>query len=39
LDCGERQAKEDPSPSCLEYCEYAPKCKGIIMRKRRALGE
>jgi hypothetical protein len=38
LDCGEKKIIEDHTPSCLDYCEYADKCKGIIMRKRRAIG-
>ncbi|HDJ22125.1 MAG TPA: hypothetical protein ENF19_02860 [Candidatus Bathyarchaeota archaeon] len=35
LDCGFEVAKENPTPSCLEYCEYADKCRGIILSKRR----
>lgn len=35
LDCGENwQKKSESGPSCLEYCNYADKCKGIIMMKR-----
>ena len=34
LDCGAEWEKVDKTPSCLEYCEYASKCKGIIMMKR-----
>ena len=26
--------KKEKTPSCLEYCEYADKCKGIIMTKQ-----
>ena len=35
LDCGFKIEKENSTPSCLEYCEYADKCKGIIMSKKR----
>jgi hypothetical protein len=38
LDCGERWTKKEPKPSCLDYCEYAAKCRGIIMKRRRAAG-
>jgi len=38
LDCGERWTKKEPTPSCLDYCEYAAKCRGIIMKRRRAAG-
>lgn len=34
LDCGEKWEKKEQTPSCLEYCDYADKCKGIIMMKR-----
>ena len=37
LDCGELVEKEEHTPSCLEYCEYADKCKGIIMSKKKRL--
>ncbi len=34
--------KESPRPvkekSCLDWCEFADKCKGIIDDKKRALG-
>jgi hypothetical protein len=35
IDCGTIQEVESPAPSCLNYCEYADQCKGIIMMKRR----
>ena len=35
IDCGVSSEAESPVPSCLEYCDYADKCKGIILRKRR----
>ena len=35
LDCGLKFEKKEKMPSCLEYCDYAAKCKGIIMSKRR----
>ena len=38
LDCGEGWERKEPEPSCLDYCEYAEKCRGIIMRRRRASG-
>jgi len=35
LDCGAKwEKKKESGPSCLEYCAYADKCKGIIMMKR-----
>jgi len=34
LDCGAEWEKKEKAPSCLEYCAYADKCKGIIMMKR-----
>ena len=34
LDCGEKFEGIEKPPSCLEYCAYADKCKGIIMTKR-----
>ncbi len=36
LDCGAKQRKKEETPSCLEYCDYADICKGIIMSRRRA---
>lgn len=33
LDCGAKYIKKEKTPSCLEYCEYAEKCKGIILAK------
>jgi len=35
LDCGAGWERTDREVSCLEYCEYADKCRGIIMSKRR----
>jgi hypothetical protein len=35
LDCGAKYTKKEKTLSCLEYCEYADKCKGIIMSKTR----
>lgn len=35
LDCGAEWERTDREVSCLEYCEYADKCRGIIMSKRR----
>lgn len=35
LDCGAKSDKEEELPSCLEYCDYADTCKGIIMSKKR----
>ena len=35
LDCGARSEENENTPSCLEYCEYADRCKGIIMSKKR----
>jgi hypothetical protein len=35
LDCGAHYEKEEEKPSCLEYCDYAGICKGIIMSKKR----
>ena len=37
LDCGEITKKKEKTPSCLDYCEYADKCKGIIMTKKQKL--
>jgi hypothetical protein len=34
LDCGTKTEEDDKAPSCLEYCDYADICKGIIMKKR-----
>lgn len=34
LDCGAKSEQKDKAPSCLEYCAYADKCKGIIMMKQ-----
>ncbi len=35
LDCGAKwEKKKESGPSCLEYCNYADKCKGIIMMKK-----
>jgi hypothetical protein len=34
IDCGAKFKKKDPTPSCLEYCDYADTCKGIIMSRR-----
>ena len=36
LDCGAKFRKKEETPSCLEYCDYASVCKGIIMSRRRA---
>jgi len=36
MDCGAKHRKKEETPSCLEYCEYAGVCKGIIMSRRRA---
>jgi A2L zinc ribbon domain len=35
LDCGAKWERKEKMPSCLDYCEYADKCKGIIMSKKR----
>jgi hypothetical protein len=35
LDCGAKYVKKEGIPSCLEYCEYAMRCKGIIMSRKR----
>jgi hypothetical protein len=34
IDCGTIYEKKDSTPSCLEYCDYAETCKGIIMSRR-----
>ena len=31
LDCGARWEKKEKSLSCLEYCDYADHCSGVIM--------
>lgn len=33
IDCGADYEKEEKTPSCLEYCDYAEQCKGIIMSR------
>ncbi len=35
LDCGAEWARPDEEASCLEYCEYADKCREIINSKKR----
>ena len=35
LDCGAKWEKKEKTLSCLEYCDYADQCKGIIMSKKR----
>lgn len=35
LDCGAKLEGLEKAPSCLEYCAYAERCKGIIMMKQR----
>lgn len=35
LDCGAKYVKKEELPSCLEYCEYADRCKGIIISRKR----
>jgi hypothetical protein len=35
LDCGAKWVKKEDLPSCLDYCDYADRCKGIIMNKKR----
>jgi len=39
IDCGAISKVESPVPSCLDYCDYADKCKGIIMAKRIVSGD
>jgi hypothetical protein len=34
IDCGANFQEKDRIPPCLEYCDYAGVCKGIIMKKR-----
>jgi hypothetical protein len=35
LDCGAEWARPEKDASCLEYCEYADKCREIINSKKR----
>ena len=34
IDCGAKITTEEKAPPCLEYCDYAVICKGIIMQKK-----
>jgi len=34
LDCGAKWEKPDGSNSCLEYCEYADKCRELIASRK-----
>ncbi len=34
LDCGAEWKKPDGGNSCLEYCEYADKCREIIASRK-----
>ncbi len=34
LDCGTKWQKPDGDNSCLEYCEYADKCREIIASRK-----
>ena len=33
-DCGAKWTRPDKTNSCLDYCEYADKCKGIIESRK-----
>ena len=33
-ECGAEWKRPDKNASCLEYCEYADKCRGIIESRR-----
>jgi hypothetical protein len=35
LVCGAEWARPDKEASCLDYCEYANKCREIINSKKR----
>ena len=35
LDCGAEWVRPNEDASCLEYCEYADKCREIINSKKR----
>jgi hypothetical protein len=37
--CGAEWRRPDKSAACLEYCEYADKCRGIIESRRKYGGE
>jgi len=34
-DCGAEWKKPDKKASCLEYCQYADQCRGIIASRKR----
>jgi hypothetical protein len=34
IDCRAKIRTEEKAPPCLEYCDYAGICKGIIMQKK-----
>lgn len=34
LDCGAKWVKPDRENSCLEYCEYADKCRELIASRK-----
>ncbi|HLN45227.1 MAG TPA: hypothetical protein VK209_05925 [Candidatus Sulfotelmatobacter sp.] len=34
-NCGAEWKRPDPSSACLQYCEYADKCRGIIESRRK----
>jgi hypothetical protein len=33
-DCGAEWKRPDKNSSCLDYCEYADKCRGIIESRK-----
>jgi hypothetical protein len=33
-DCGAEWKRPDKTNSCLDYCEYAEKCKGLIESRK-----
>jgi hypothetical protein len=33
-ECGAEWRRPDKNSSCLEYCEYADKCRGIINSRK-----
>lgn len=37
IDCGTVFEKGEQTPSCLEYCDYSDRCKGIIVSRKRML--
>lgn len=38
-NCGGAVSREEKTQSCLDWCEYADKCKDLIEAKKRERGE